>query len=87
MGLDARKPDYCIDSWSYFAAGSNNSADQPVYLRSLISAFGIRYLQSTMLQLAPRQESLFELVFVAEQAGLGLTCSGIPNSFFSRQCP
>ena len=66
----------------YLMHASNNSADQPVYPRSLISDFGIRYLQSTIVQLAPRQESLFELVFVAEQAGLGHTCSEIPDSFF-----
>ena len=66
---------------------NNNSADQPVHPRSLISAFGISYLLSSILQLAPRKESFFALVFVAEQAGLGLTWSGIPDSFFSRQCP
>ena len=52
---------------------SNKGIDQPAYLRSLISAFVIRLLESVVSKLATSKISLFKVVSVAEQAGLGMT--------------
>ena len=65
MGLDARKP--------VFRGFANNSgANQPVHPRSLISAFVIRLLESTIFNLATGKTSMFYLVSVAEETGLKL---------------
>ena len=52
MGLDARKP--------VFGGFVNNTgADQPAHPRSLISAFVIRVLESTISKLATSEISFF----------------------------
>ena len=52
LGLDARKP--------VFGGFANNTgADQPAHTRSLISAFVIRFLQSTICKLATDEVSIF----------------------------
>ena len=51
---------------------NNKSADQLAHLLILIIAFVIRYLESIEVKLAPGKISTFQLVFVAEQAGLDL---------------
>ena len=61
MGLDARKP------------ANNTGADQPAHSCSLISAFVVHVLESTISKLPTSEISFFELVSVAEQAGLNLT--------------
>ena len=51
------------------------SADQPAHLRSLISAFVFRYLDSIMPILAKSKISRPLLASVTEQAGLSLSWS------------
>ena len=51
---------------------NNKGADQPAHTHSLISAFVIRFLESTISKLAKSEISIFYLVPVAEQAGLNL---------------
>ena len=55
-------------------------------MRSLISAFVIRSIESTcaISKLATSEISIFKLVSVAEQAGLSLTWSETPKTNFSR---
>ena len=50
-------------------------ADQPAHPRRLISAFVIRLLESIISRLAMSKISIFQLVSVAEQAGLNNTFS------------
>ena len=45
MGLDARKP-------VFGGLANNTGADQPAHMRSLISAFVIRVLESSIYKLA-----------------------------------
>ena len=54
---------------------NNTGVDQPVHPHSLISAFVIRLLEIIIARLATSKISIFELVSVAEQAGLNLTLS------------
>ena len=54
---------------------NNKGADQPANLRSLISAFVFRFLESVISKLATCEFSTFALVPVAEQAGLNLAVS------------
>ena len=61
---------------------NNKGADQPVHMRSLISAFVIRVMESIKSRLARGKISIFYLVFVAEQAGLSITLSEIPKTGF-----
>ena len=70
MGLDARKP--------VFVGG----ADQPAHPISLISAFIIRFLQSTTSKLTINDISIFWLVYVAEEIGLSLALSENPKTGF-----
>ena len=63
---------------------NNKDADQPAHPRSLISTFVVRYLDSMICILALSKVSRFQLVSVAEQAGLNLTRSKIPEDTFSR---
>ena len=51
-------------------------------MRSLISAFVVRLLESIISKLATSEVSLFWLVSVAEQAGLNLTLSDTPKTGF-----
>ena len=46
---------------------NNTGADQPAHSRSLISAFVIRFHESTICRLATDEISIFLLVSVAEE--------------------
>ena len=77
LGLDVRS-NYLIiwastreNPSSGFA--NNKGADQPTRLCSLISTFVIRLLKSIISRPATNEISIFQLVFVAEQACLNLT--------------
>ena len=52
---------------------NNKNADQPVHPHSLVSAFVIRFLESSMPTLATNEISMFYLVSVVEQTVLSLT--------------
>ena len=52
MGLDARKP-------VFLGHANNTGANQPAHLRSLISAFVVRFLESIMSKLATGESSIF----------------------------
>ena len=62
---------------------NNKGADQPAHPRSLISTFVVRCLDSMICIFAISKVSRFKLVSVAEQAGLNLTWSKIPEDTFS----
>ena len=62
---------------------NNKGADQPAHPRSLISTFVVRCLDSMICILGISKVSRFYLASVAEQAGLNLTCSKIPEDTFS----
>ena len=53
----------------------NKGADQPVHLRSLVSAFGIRLLESIVSKLGTRKFSIFKLFSLAEGTSLSLALS------------
>ena len=59
---------------------NNTGADQPAHTRSLISAFVIRFLQSTICKLATDEISIFYLVSVAEETVLKLAFSETPKT-------
>ena len=61
---------------------NNKGADQPVNPRSLIRTFVVRYLDSMICILAQSKVSRFYLASVAEQAGLNLAWSKIPEDTF-----
>ena len=63
---------------------NNKGADQPAHSCSLISTFVVRCLDSMLCILALCKVSRFLLVSVAEQAGLSLTWSKIPEDTISR---
>ena len=63
---------------------NNKGADQPAHLRSLISTFVVRCLDSMICILAISKVSRYQLASVAEQAGLNLTWLKIPKDMFSR---
>ena len=63
---------------------NNKGADQPAHSRSLINAFVIRVLESTISKLATSEISVFLIVSVAEQDGLKLTLSENPEDRFCR---
>ena len=48
-------------------------ADQPAHLRRLISTFVIHFLESITYKFATCKVLIFQLVSVAEEAGLNLT--------------
>ena len=54
---------------------NNKGADQPGHLRSLISAFVIRFMESIIGKLATGEISVFKLVHVAEETVLKLALS------------
>ena len=56
--------------------------EQHRHPRSLISAFVIRFLESIIRKLASGEISLFQLVSVAEEAGLNLALSENPKTGF-----
>ena len=59
---------------------NNKGTDQPAHPRSLISAFVIRFLESTIYNLATSK--IFQLVSVADESGLSLALSGTPKTGF-----
>ena len=61
---------------------NNTGANQPAHPRSLICAFVISVLESTIPNLATSKISLFYLVSVAEETGLNLTLSETPKTGF-----
>ena len=61
---------------------NNKGADQPAHPRSLISAFVICFLESTICKLAICEISIFLLFSVAEVTGFGLALSEIPKTGF-----
>ena len=65
---------------------NNKDQDQPAHSHSLISTFVIRYLESIKVQLAQCKISIFQLVFVAEQASLALLARN-PRRVFLRHSP
>ena len=54
---------------------NNNGADQPAHPRSLTSAFTICSLESIIAHLDLCKITIFQLLYVAEQADLSITCS------------
>ena len=63
---------------------NNKGADQPAHPRSLISTFIVRCLNRMICILAISKISRFQLASVAEQDGLNLTGSEIPEDTFLR---
>ena len=61
---------------------NNTGADQPAHPRSLISAFVIRVLESTISKLTASKISIFYLVSVAEETVLKLALSETPKTGF-----
>ena len=74
-GLDVRKP-------VFRGFANNNGADQPAHLRSLISTFIIRLLESSISKLATGEIPIFQLVSEAEQTDLSVPLSQTPNTGF-----
>ena len=64
MGLDVRNR-------SSGGLANNKGVDQLAHLHSLINAFVIHFLESTISKLVSSKIALFYLVSVAEQAGFG----------------
>ena len=62
---------------------NNKGANQPSHPGSLITIFIVLCLDSMIGILAISKVSRFWLASVAEQAGLNLTCSKIPEDTFS----
>ena len=61
---------------------NNKGADQPAHLRSLISTFVTRVLESNISKLATDETSIFYLVSVAEETGLSLALSETTKTGF-----
>ena len=61
---------------------NNKGADQPAHLRSMISAFVVHCLDSTIPLLAIAEISRPWQVAVAEQSGLSLSWSQTPKTGF-----
>ena len=66
---------------------NNTGADQPAHPRSLISAFVIPYLESTICKLATGEIPILKLVSVAEEIGLKLVLSETPKTGFLAMRP
>ena len=66
---------------------NNKGADQPAHALSLISVFAVCSLQSLISKLASGKISVFQLVSVAEQAGLRLTRLQTPKTGFLASRP
>ena len=66
---------------------NNKGADQPAHPRSLISAFVFLFLKSITSKLVTSEISTFQLVSVAEQAGLNLTLLETPKTGFLASRP
>ena len=65
------------------AHANSKGADQSAHPRSLISTFVVRCLNSMICILAISKVLRSHLTFVAEQAGLNVTCLKIPEGTFS----
>ena len=63
---------------------NNKGADQPAHPRSLISTFAVRCLDSIIPLVSISEISSRYLASIAEQTGLSLTWSDIPEDRFSR---
>ena len=61
---------------------NNKGPDQPARLRSLISAFVIRLLESIISRFATSKLSSFKVVSVAEETDLNLDVSKTPKTGF-----
>ena len=61
---------------------NNKGTDQPAHPCSLISAFVIRLLESTISKLATSESSIFLLVSLAEGTGLSIALSETPKAGF-----
>ena len=61
---------------------NNKGADQPAHPRSLISTFVVRWVNNMICILAIPKVSRIYLASVAEQAGLNVTWSKIPEDTF-----
>ena len=59
---------------------NNKSADKPADPHSLISTFVIHLLESIISKFAKSEFSIFWLVSVAEETGLGLTFRETPKT-------
>ena len=68
--IEPRREKICLRGFA-----SNKGAEQPAHPRRLISAFVIRFLQSTISRLATTKISNFHLVCVAEETGFCLALS------------
>ena len=66
---------------------NNKGADQPAHPRSLISAFVILLLESTISRLPTSEISNFQLVYIAEETGLSLAFSETPKTGFVTSRP
>ena len=71
-------------SWEnlFMPYANNKGAVQPAHPRSLISAFVVRCLDSTVPLVSVSEISSLYLASVAEQAGLSLTWSQTPKTGF-----
>ena len=72
-----RKPVFHVCDWvklkPVFGVCEQQRTYQPAHPRSLISAYVFHLLESIISTLAASKISMFWLVFVIEQAGLGIT--------------
>ena len=68
-------------------AANNKGADQPEHPGSLISAFVVPLLESTISRPATSEISIFLLVSVAEETGLKLALWETPKTGFVAQRP
>ena len=68
----------------YMSYANNKGADQPAHPRSLISAFVVRCLDSTISLDSIAEISRLKLASVVAQAGLCLASSETPEDMFCR---
>ena len=66
---------------------NNTGADQPAHPRSLISAFAVRFFESSICKLATGKISFYYINSVAEETGLKLVLSEAPKTDFSLRGP
>ena len=77
-----RSEETCL--WGF---ANSTCTDQPAHLRSLISAFVVHFLESTICKLATGKISFFLLVSVTEETGLKLNFSEAPKTGFLKLRP
>ena len=66
---------------------NNTGADQPAHRRGLISAFGIRFMESIISKLATSEISMVQLVSVYVETGLSLALWETPKTDFLASRP